>query len=256
MVHHHSQPGLDGPVLPGRLGFRRQAANLQQLPHSAGPPAGTPGRGLRGPGEMAADPEAESGFRSRIATRRRHWRRLPFSRRGDPGGHRWGGRPESGKKNCRLERDVPALPRRGGVDGTPDRMPPRGTWRKSRRCRKAPARQRYRDWLRSCHMPLTQRPLVAARRAACACTCGEVGTTPGGQEGLNVTFEETLRLPREARSCMTITNVGAAHFPTGRLTGTRRSPFACSTEGRVAARDRTRPEPGDHVAPVHRRSLG
>jgi len=70
-----------------------------------------------------------------------------------------------------------------------------------------------------CHMPLTERPLVAggAMRAV------RMHLWRGGHDpdtvknGLSVTFEEMPRPPRDGRSfALTITNVGAAHyFPTG-----------------------------------------
>lgn len=70
-----------------------------------------------------------------------------------------------------------------------------------------------------CHMPLTERPVVAGGAArAVRMHLWRGGHDPDAvKKGLNVTFEESPRAPREARSfALTITNVGAAHYlPTG-----------------------------------------
>jgi nitrate reductase cytochrome c-type subunit len=70
-----------------------------------------------------------------------------------------------------------------------------------------------------CHMPLTERPLVAGGPARAV----RMHLWRGGHDldtvkkGLSVTFEEMSRPPRDGRSfALTITNAGAAHyFPTG-----------------------------------------
>ncbi len=70
-----------------------------------------------------------------------------------------------------------------------------------------------------CHMPLTERPLVAGGAArAVRSHLWRGGHDPDTvKKGLSVAFDEVPEAPRDRRSfALTITNIGAAHyFPTG-----------------------------------------